>query len=143
MLNARSFSHYLFLVLLVAVLACSDNQNSFVPYAKVEKYVTLPNYNNLLIPGNSTTFPTDGYAGLIVICISDMQYLAFDACCPYEGARLSIVETNPGQSGIVFKQQSGWNLQNLWIAILPSQRRLPDKRPFYPKPETIPGNGAG
>lgn len=101
MLNARFFSYYLFLVLFIALLACSDNQNNFVPYAKVDKYVSLVNYNNLQIPGNSMTFPADGYAGLIIICISDQQYLAFDACCPYEGTKLSIVETNPGQAGNV------------------------------------------
>jgi nitrite reductase/ring-hydroxylating ferredoxin subunit len=81
--------------------ACSDDQSNFVPYVKVNKYISLVNYNNLMIPGNSMTFPADGYAGLIVICISDQQYLAFDACCPLEGLKSSIVETNPGQTGIV------------------------------------------
>jgi nitrite reductase/ring-hydroxylating ferredoxin subunit len=84
-----------------SVFSCADNQNSFVPYAKVDKYVSLVNNNNLLIPGNSMTFPGDGYSGLIVICISEMQYAAYDACCPYEGTKLSYVETNPGQTGIV------------------------------------------
>jgi nitrite reductase/ring-hydroxylating ferredoxin subunit len=82
-------------------LGCSNDQNNFVPYAKVNKYISLVNYNNLLIPGNSMTFPMEGYAGLIVICISDQQYLAFDACCPLEGLKASIVETNPGQTGIL------------------------------------------
>ena len=47
------------------------------------------------------TFPAEGYAGLIIICVNDLQYLAYDACCPHEGTRLSYVETNPGQTGIV------------------------------------------
>ncbi|MEI6276327.1 MAG: hypothetical protein WCP08_10070 [Prolixibacteraceae bacterium] len=93
--------HLTLLLAAMAFLACSDNQNSFVPYAKVDKYVSLVNYNNLMIPGNSMTFPSDGYSGVIVICISDMQYLAFDACCPHEGLKNSIIETNPGQTGIV------------------------------------------
>jgi len=93
---------YLFFALIIGFLSCTDNQNSFVPYAKVDMYISLVNYNNLLIPGNSMTFPTAGYAGLIVICISDQQYFAYDACCPYEGTKNSIVETNPGQTGIVF-----------------------------------------
>jgi nitrite reductase/ring-hydroxylating ferredoxin subunit len=89
------------LTLLISLFACSDNQNNFVPFTKVDKYISLVNYNNLYISGNSMTFPGDGYAGLIVICISDQQYLAFDACCPFEGARNSVIETNPGQAGIV------------------------------------------
>ena len=72
-----------------------------MPYAKVDKYISLVNYNNMVIPGNSMTFPAEGYAGLIVICVSDVQYLAYDACCPYEGLKTSYVETNPGQTGIV------------------------------------------
>jgi nitrite reductase/ring-hydroxylating ferredoxin subunit len=90
-----------FLILTAGLFSCKDNQNNFVPYVKVDKYISLVNYNNLLIPGNSMTFPADGYAGLIVICISDQQYLAYDACCPLEGTKAAIVETNPGQTGIV------------------------------------------
>jgi nitrite reductase/ring-hydroxylating ferredoxin subunit len=99
--GSKPVSHLLFLVILVVLLACADNQNNFVPYAKVDTYISLVNYNNLMIPGNSMTFPSLGYAGLIVICISDGQYIAYDACCPYEGLKNSIVETNPGQTGIV------------------------------------------
>lgn len=98
---ARTISLLVFLALVVSFPGCSDDQSNFVPYTKVNKYISLVNYNNLMIPGNSMTFPTDGYAGLIVICISDQQYLAYDACCPLEGLKSSIVETNPGQTGIV------------------------------------------
>lgn len=100
-LSARTLPFYLLFTLAIGFYSCSDNQDSFVPYAKVDQYIPLVNYNNLQIPGNSMTFPASGYAGLIVICINDQQYLAFDACCPYEGAKNSIVETNPGQTGIV------------------------------------------
>jgi nitrite reductase/ring-hydroxylating ferredoxin subunit len=101
LLSTRSLLRALIVILTVGILACSDNQNKFVPYAKVDTYISLVNYNNLLISGNSMTFPTVGYAGMIVVCISDQQYLAFDACCPFEGAKNSIIETNPGQGGIV------------------------------------------
>lgn len=100
-MRTKSYNHFLFLAIVVAFLACADNQNNFVPYAKVDKYISLVNFNNLMIPGNSMTFPSDGYAGLIVICVSDVQYYAYDACCPHEGLTNSIVETNPGQTGIV------------------------------------------
>ncbi len=79
---------------------CADDQNNFVPYARVNKYITLPNYNMLYIPGNSVTFSSDGYAGLIVICINESQYYAFDACCPYEGTGTCIVKTESGKTGI-------------------------------------------
>lgn len=100
-LITRSIFYFLFATIFYGSSSCADNQNNFVPYAKVDKYISLVNYNNLLIPGNSMTFPGDGYAGLIIICISDQQYLAYDACCPLEGLKTSVVETNPGQSGIV------------------------------------------
>ena len=92
---------FLLAVTMVGLPGCSDDQSNFVPYVKVNKYISLANYNNLQIPGNSMTFPAEGYAGLIVICISDRQYMAYDACCPLEGLKSGIVETNPGQSGIV------------------------------------------
>lgn len=98
---SRIVLYSLGLMIGASVLSCADNQNSFVPYAKVDKYISLVNNNNLLIPGNSMTFPGDGYSGLIVICISEMQYAAYDACCPYEGTKASYVETNPGQTGTV------------------------------------------
>ncbi|HWR99987.1 MAG TPA: hypothetical protein VN249_05190 [Prolixibacteraceae bacterium] len=96
-LSSGIFSAILFFVLVTGFSGCSDIQNNFVPFARVDKYISLVNYNNLLIPVNSMTFPTDGYAGLIVICIGDRQYRAYDACCPLEGARTSYVETNPGK----------------------------------------------
>ena len=99
-LKNRIYSGILLLMIALSYYSCTDNQNNFVPYARVDKYISLVNYNNLLIPGNSMTFPADGFAGLIVICISDMQYAAYDACCPFEGTRQSYIETNPGQNGI-------------------------------------------
>ena len=100
-MSARPFLRCLLLSLVSGLFACSDNQNTFVPYARVDTYLSLVNYNNLLIAGNSMTFPTEGYAGLIGMCIGDQQYLAFDACCPFEGSKTSIVETNPGKTGVI------------------------------------------
>ena len=100
-MSSRSLLRCFYLTFTLSLFACTDNQNSFVPYTKVDKYIPLVNYNNLLISGNSMTFPTDGYAGLIVMCVTDQQYLAFDACCPFEGSKTSIVETNPGKTGVI------------------------------------------
>jgi nitrite reductase/ring-hydroxylating ferredoxin subunit len=86
--------------------SCKDDQSSFVPYVKVSKYISLANYNDLYIPGNSVTFPGIGYSGLVVICISQQQYYAFDACCPYEGLKSCFVELEPGKTGEI--KSSNW-----------------------------------
>ena len=69
---------------LLTTITCSKDQNSFVPYVPVSKYIDLNLYNHLTIPGNSITFRDEGYAGIIVMCVNPSQYYAFDACCPYE-----------------------------------------------------------
>lgn len=93
--------HFVMALLLILLFSCVEEEYAFVPYAKVDKYISLTNFNHLYIPGNSITFLDEGYSGVIVICINDQQYYAFDACCPHEGLRTSIIETNPGQAGIL------------------------------------------
>lgn len=70
----------------MSVVNCSKDQNTFLPYVKVNLYIPLANYNHLTIPGNSVLFQKEGYRGIIVICVdpSSNLYYAFDACCPYE-----------------------------------------------------------
>lgn len=61
----------------------SDEDDNYIPYVKVDFYVPLATHNHLTIPGNSDIFPA-GFAGVIVICISQSEYYAFDASCPFE-----------------------------------------------------------
>ena len=95
----KSLPAILSLILSVVVTGCEDDQNSFVPYVQVNKYISITNVNSLYIPGNSLNVASEGYAGLIVICINESQYYAFDACCPYEGTRTCKVSPESGKTG--------------------------------------------
>ncbi len=84
-----------FIILLV--LGCSKDQNSFLPSVKVNIPISLINYNFLTIPGNSIVFGNQGVKGVIVVCVdpSSNQYFAYDACCPNEKDYSGIVEVQP------------------------------------------------
>jgi len=73
-------------LIIMSVVNCSKDQNTFLPYTKVNLYISLANYNHLTIPGNSVLFQREGYRGIIVVCVdpSSNLYYAYDACCPYE-----------------------------------------------------------
>jgi nitrite reductase/ring-hydroxylating ferredoxin subunit len=85
----------LWLFTLLIFSTCAKDQNTFLPYKKVDLYIPLANYNHLTIPGNSITFQNYGYAGIIVICINETDYYAFDACCPYEIQQSCIAGAEP------------------------------------------------
>ena len=84
-------------ILILVAVNCSKDQNTFLPYVKVNKFIRLANYNHLTIPGNSILFQHEGYKGLIVVCVNpDLgQYYAYDACCPYEKDYSGIVSVQP------------------------------------------------
>lgn len=73
-------------LLIMLATGCTKDQNTFLPYTRINLRISLVNYNHLRIPGNSVLFQTEGYKGLIVVCVNPdlSQYYAFDACCPYE-----------------------------------------------------------
>jgi len=73
-------------LIILAGSSCTKDQNTFVPYTKVNLSISLVNYNHLMIPGNSVLFQNEGYRGIIVVCVdpNSSQYFAYDACCPYE-----------------------------------------------------------
>jgi hypothetical protein len=74
------------LLILLSAINCSKDQNTFLPYVKISLHISLINYNHLMIPGNSVLFENEGVRGVIVVCVNpDLnQYMAYDACCPYE-----------------------------------------------------------
>ncbi len=76
----------LFALAMTLAFGCTKDQNTFLPYTKVNLRIPLSNYNHLMIPGNSVLFATEGYKGIIVVCVDPNlpQYFAYDACCPYE-----------------------------------------------------------
>jgi Rieske Fe-S protein len=94
----------IFMILILST--CTKDQNTFLPYKKVDLFIPLANYNHLTVPGNSITFQFYGYAGVIVICVNENEYYAFDACCPYEVEKSCTVDTDPiknlSGSGLIF-----------------------------------------
>jgi len=87
------------LIIILLAVNCSKDQNSFLPYVKVDLYIPLANYNQLTIPGNSILFKGYGFNqyGVIVVCVNpDLGlYYAYDACCPYETDHSGIIEIEP------------------------------------------------
>lgn len=84
-------------LIILSAINCAKDQNSFLPYIRVNLHISLVNYNHLKIPGNSVLFQNEGYKGIIVECINpDLgQFLAYDACCPYEKDYSGIVKIQP------------------------------------------------
>ena len=87
----------IFALIILSAVCCSKDQNSFLPYTRVNKYIPLANFNTLTIPGNSVLFQLEGYKGLIVVCIDPNSgiYYAYDACCPYEKDYSGVVTIQP------------------------------------------------
>jgi len=73
-------------VLILVAVCCSKDQNSFLPYVRVNFSMTPYEYNFLTISGNSIVFENQGLHGIIVVCVDpgSSQYYAYDATCPYE-----------------------------------------------------------
>jgi hypothetical protein len=84
-------------MLILLVVNCSKDQNTFLPYTRVNLRISLVNYNHLMIPGNSVLFRNEGYKGIIVVCTdpNSPQYFAYDACCPYEKDYSGVVTIQP------------------------------------------------
>lgn len=90
---------WLAILLLILMGGCTKEQESVIPYVKVDFYLNLATYNNLIIPGNSQYFPVEGVSGVIVMCVNQMQYYAFDAACPYEANGICKVEADASTIG--------------------------------------------
>ena len=84
-------------LIILSVVNCAKDQNSFLPYVRVNLRVSLVNYNHLKIPGNSILFKNEGVNGIILVCLNpDLnQYYAYDATCPYEKDFSGIIEVQP------------------------------------------------
>ena len=86
-----------FALMILFVSNCSKDQNSFLPYTKIDLRISLVNLNHLTVTGNSILFTNYGFKGVIVSCIDPSlgYYSAYDACCPYETDYSGIVELEP------------------------------------------------
>jgi len=85
------------IVMILLASDCSKDQNTFLPYTRVNLRISLVNFNHLKIPGNSILFKNEGVKGIIVVCVNpDLnQYFAYDACCPNEKDYSGVVEIQP------------------------------------------------
>jgi len=91
-------------ILILLAVNCSKDQNTFLPYVRVNLPIPLATNNHLMIPRNSILFQNYGVKGVIVVCVNPElnQYLAFDACCPYEkdysgAVEIESVRTEPNK----------------------------------------------
>ena len=84
-------------ILLLSAINCSKDQNTFLPYVRVDLYIPLATFNHLTIPTNSVLFQNQGYKGIIVVCVDPNTnlYYAMDACCPYEKDYSGVVTIQP------------------------------------------------
>ncbi len=84
-------------IIFLSAINCSKDQNTFLPYVRVNLRVSLINQNHLKIPGNSILFQNYGVKGIVVVCVNPdlSQYYAYDVCCPYETDFTGIVEIEP------------------------------------------------
>jgi hypothetical protein len=84
-------------IIILFAVKCSEDQNTFLPYVRVNLRISLVNYNHLKIPGNSVLFMNEGFRGIIVVCANpDLpQYIALDGCCPNEKDNSGVVVVKP------------------------------------------------
>src|ERR1035437_7046659 len=87
----------LYATLLLMLNGCSKNQNTFLPFTRVNLRISLVNFNHLMVPGNSVLFQNEGYKGIIVVCVdpNSAQYYAYDATCSYEKDFSGVVTIQP------------------------------------------------
>ena len=84
-------------LIILLLVNCGKDQNSFLPYVRIDLRIPLANFNHLKISGNSILFQNEGYKGVIVVCVNPDTnlYYAYDACCPYETDYSGVVEIKP------------------------------------------------
>ena len=75
-----------FLIILIPIgfFQCSDEHPVPDVYVYVEVHLTLPQNQDLLVPGNSIYIRDAGVSGIIVTNLPDGDYAAYDATCTYD-----------------------------------------------------------
>lgn len=77
---------YLILLFLTFIFGCNSgfNENELLPNIPVNKTIdlSLPQYNNLLVPGGWVDDISGGIKGIILYRIKSNEYKAFDRACP-------------------------------------------------------------
>lgn len=73
----------LFLTVLFLFSSC-DEESSQIPDVYVSFTINLNHYNELNNPGSSVLFANAGFGGVIVSCLTQGEYYAYDAACTHE-----------------------------------------------------------
>ena len=86
-------------IIILFAVNCSKDQNTFLPYVRVNLHISLVNQNHLNISGNSILFQYYGVKGVLVECVNPETnlYYAYDAGCPYEKDYSGIVEVKSAE----------------------------------------------
>ena len=88
---------YLFiLVALVVPVSCKKGGCNVIQYVNFSTTVSLVEYNALLLPRQPVIVPQGGVSGLVVMQLSDNQYVAYDRTSTVEPERGCAVELADG-----------------------------------------------
>ncbi|MCF8362545.1 MAG: hypothetical protein K9G70_07975 [Prolixibacteraceae bacterium] len=92
---------FLFVVLGVIFFHSCKDDEEIVPYVRVNFTVPLNTMTDLTFVNSTEYFPYEGYAGVVVICLSyssanptESIYFAYDAACTVEVSDTCFVEAN-------------------------------------------------
>ncbi|HKK81604.1 MAG TPA: hypothetical protein VJ909_05105 [Prolixibacteraceae bacterium] len=91
----------LFIILVVFSFHACKDEEEIVPYVRVNFTVPLNTMTDLTFVNSTEYFPYEGYAGVVVICLSyssidpsESIYYAYDAACTVEVSDSCFVEAN-------------------------------------------------
>lgn len=91
----RKSGKYLFLFsLILALFSSCDEESSQIPNVYVSFTINLNLYNELNNPGSSVYFANVGFGGVIVSCLTQGEYYAYDAACTHEISTNCHLETD-------------------------------------------------
>ncbi len=103
-MQKKTFKYYfLYAIFALLPVSCNDNIRSSIPdypvYLNLNLTTTYPNFRDN--PGQfllfkTRVFETDrvGFSGVLVFCGFDLNFYAFDMCCPFEAKQTIRVYPN-------------------------------------------------
>ncbi|MDX8341541.1 hypothetical protein SLH46_20245 [Draconibacterium sp. IB214405] len=99
-LIGNSMKYLFFVVLTFMMYSSCDEIDSEIPevYVRFDLNLNSPLYNDLTFPGSSVYLSNVGFGGIIVSCLTEGEYFAYDAACTHEILPSCKVE-NSGLSG--------------------------------------------
>lgn len=92
----------LFCILLFIMVSCKEESGTNIPETQVNITINLirAEYSPISVSGSSMVLPESsnllekGYAGIIVYCVNQYEYLAFDRCCTHNPGEKHALNAN-------------------------------------------------